>query len=121
MDFSIPPDIQKLREQVASFMEDYVYPAEAHYDDENGLPPELQREIQSKVKAMGLWAPHMPKEEGGLGIGVVGLGLVNEILGRSPVAPTLFGCAAPDAGNLELLHLAATSEQKERYMRPNLA
>jgi alkylation response protein AidB-like acyl-CoA dehydrogenase len=70
------------------------------------------------VKELGLWAPHMPIEWGGLGIGFIGQALVNEIIGRSLIAPRLFGNAAPDAGNAELLHLAGTAEQKETYLRP---
>src|SRR5262249_37580240 len=72
-------------------------------------------------KEMELWAPHMPKECGGMGIGVVGLALVNEILGRSPIGPRIFGCAAPDAGNCEVLHIAGTPEQKEKYLKPLVA
>ena len=52
------------------------------------------------------------------GIGYVGQALVNEIIGRSVIAPRIFGEAAPDAGNAEILLVAANEEQKERYLRP---
>ncbi len=121
IDFSVPPELEAVRRRVIEFMEEYVYAVEEKAVENEGLPLEILRPLQQRVKGLGLWAPHMPKEEGGMGIGMVGLALINEILGRSPVAPQIFGCAAPDAGNLELLRLAATPAQKEKYMRPLLA
>jgi alkylation response protein AidB-like acyl-CoA dehydrogenase len=63
----------------------------------------------------------MAEEVGGMGIGVVGLALMNEIIGRSPIGPIIFGCQAPDAGNSEILHLFGTEEQKKKYLLPNVA
>lgn len=121
IDFSIPPDIEKMRKTVSTFMDEHVYPNEAHADEHAGLPTELEKSLQAKVKELGLWAPHMPKDEGGMGIKVVELALLNEIIGRSPIGPRIFGCAAPDAGNAELLHIAGTKEQKEKYLTPLVA
>ncbi len=121
IDFSVPPELEEIRQRVIRFMDEHVYPAEARLVEGEGLPRALERELQAKVKALGLWAPHMPRDVGGMGIGVVGLALVNEILGRSPIAPRVFGCAAPDAGNMELLYLAGTPEQKRKYLLPNVA
>ena len=118
IDFSPSPEQEEIRRRTAAFMDEHVYPAEAQYGIEGNLPRDLERELQAKVKALGLWAPHMPAEAGGMGIGVVGLALINEILGRSPYAPRLFNCAAPDAGNMELLHIAANSEQRKKYLDP---
>ncbi len=42
------------------------------------------------------------------------LSLLNEILGRSPWAPIIFGCQAPDTGNAEIIAHYGTDEQKER-------
>jgi alkylation response protein AidB-like acyl-CoA dehydrogenase len=56
-----------------------------------------------------------------MGIGVVGLALVNEIIGRSPLGPIIFGCQAPDAGNCEILYLYGAEAQKKRYLLPNVA
>ena len=53
-----------------------------------------------------------------MGIGFIGQALLNEIIGRSVIAPRIFGSAAPDAGNAELLIISATAEQKEEYLRP---
>src|SRR3954462_10502308 len=77
--------------------------------------------LQEQVKARGLWAAHLDKELGGQGFGQVKLGLMHEILGSSPYAPFAFGNQAPDSGNSEILALAGTPEQKERWLDPLLA
>jgi acyl-CoA dehydrogenase len=118
MDFSIPPELVEIRKQIAAFMEEYVYPNESRVVEDEGLPASLERELQEKVKERGLWAANVPQEWGGMGLGFVGQGLVNEIIGRSTIAPRIFGSAAPDAGNVELLHLSATPAQKKRYLKP---
>ncbi len=118
IDFSIPPELEVTRQRVAEFMEQHVYPNEGLMVEDEGLPAALERELQAKVKAQGLWAPNLPREWGGMGIGFIGQALVNEIIGRSVIAPRVFGSAAPDAGNAELLLIAATAEQHERYLRP---
>ena len=118
IDFSIPPELEAYRESVAAFMKQYVYPNESAFVEEEGLPAELEQELQRKVKAQGLWGPNLPREWGGMGIGFIGQALLNEIIGRSVFAPRLFGSAAPDAGNAELLIISATMEQKEEYLRP---
>ena len=73
------------------------------------------------MKERGLWAAHLPPDLGGQGFGQVKLGLMHEILGTSPFAPAVFGNAAPDSGNSEILALAGTPDQKERYLHPLLA
>lgn len=118
IDFSIPPELESHRQSVAAFMKQYVYPNESAFVEEEGLPAELEQELQRKVKAQGLWGPNLPREWGGMGIGFIGQALLNEIIGRSVFAPRLFGSAAPDAGNAELLIISATAEQKEEYLRP---
>lgn len=118
IDFSIPPELEATRQRVAQFMEQHVYPNESLMVEDEGLPAALERELQAKVKAGGLWSPNLPREWGGMGIGFIGQALVNEIIGRSVIAPRIFGSAAPDAGNAELLLIAATAEQQERYLRP---
>ena len=68
-----------------------------------------------------MWAAHLDPELGGQGFGQVKLGLMHEILGTSPFAPNAFGCQAPDSGNSEILALAGTPEQKDRFLHPLLA
>src|SRR4029078_5463362 len=118
IDFSIPPELEVVQNRATAFMEEFVYPNENKLIEDEGLPDDLERELQEKVKGLELWAPHLPREWGGMGMGFIGQALVNEIDGRSIIAPRLFGNAAPDAGNAELLLIAATPEQKEKYLRP---
>jgi alkylation response protein AidB-like acyl-CoA dehydrogenase len=118
IDFSIPPDLEVTRQRVTAFMAQNVYPNEDKLIEDEGLPADLESELQAIVKSEGLWAPNLPTEWGGMGIGFIGQALVNEVVGRSVIGPRLFGNAAPDAGNAELLLIAATPEQKEQYLRP---
>ena len=118
IDFSIPPELEKARQAIAEFMDQHVYPSEALMVEDEGLPLELERELQTKVKELRLWAPNLPREWGGIGVGFIGQALLNEIIGRSVIAPRIFGSAAPDAGNAELLIIAATDDQKEEFLRP---
>lgn len=118
IDFSISPELEATRQRTTAFMEEFVYPNESKLIEDEGLPAELEAELQGRVKSLGLWAPNLPREWGGMGIGYIGQALMNEIVGRSVIGPRLFGNAAPDAGNAELLLVAATPEQKEKYLRP---
>jgi alkylation response protein AidB-like acyl-CoA dehydrogenase len=117
-DFSPTPEQQQMIDKAAAFMDEYVYPNEKHMVPHRGLPDEILKPLQEKVKDLGLWAGHMPGEVGGMGMGFVSLGLLSEIIGRSPIAPYIFGSMAPDAGNSEILWHAATLEQKEKYLMP---
>jgi alkylation response protein AidB-like acyl-CoA dehydrogenase len=76
--------------------------------------------LRAKVKEQGLWAIFLDKELGGPGFGQLKLALVNEIIGRYGTAPAIFGCQAPDTGNMELLAAYGTEVQKERWLHPLL-
>lgn len=78
------------------------------------------RPLQERVRERGLWSAHLTPDLGGQGFGQVALAYLNEILGRSSFAPTVFGTQAPDSGNAEILAHYGTAEQKERYLRPLL-
>lgn len=74
--------------------------------------------LRTKVKNLGLFAPHLSKEDGGLGLDLVLFAQVSEILGQSPIGHYVFNCNAPDIGNMELLHLFGSEEQKETWLKP---
>ena len=76
------------------------------------------RALREKAKSMGLFVPHLAKEEGGLGLDLVQFAQVSEILGQSPIGHYVFNCAAPDIGNMELLHQFGSEEQKEKWLGP---
>src|ERR1700736_253365 len=121
-DFSTDPDFQEQLDWMDEFVRREIWPLETIWHE---LGPDGLRDamapLQEDVKARGLWATHLPPELGGQGFGQVRLGLMHEILGTSPIAPLAFGNAAPDSGNSEILALAGTTEQKDRWLHPLLA
>src|ERR1700704_1112270 len=121
-DFSTEPEFAAKLEWMRGFVREYVWPLETLVDELGweGLRC-AARPLQEQVKERGLWAAHLDPELGGQGMGQVRLGLMHEILGSSPIAPLAFGNAAPDSGNSEILALAGTPEQKERWLHPLLA
>ncbi len=121
-DFSTEPEFEAKLEWMRAFVRENVWPLET-LTDELGWEG-LRRAaapLQEEVKRQSLWAAHLDPELGGQGFGQVKLGLMHEILGTSPLAPLMFGNAAPDSGNSEILAMAGTPEQKERYLYPLLA
>jgi len=125
IDFSVDPEFQAKLDWMATFVRaecetmDLLFPGpNAMYD--KTYKPALRhlKPLQEQVKAQGLWACHLGPHLGGPGYGQVKLGLMNEILGRSNWAPTVFGTAAPDTGNAEILAMFGTEEQKRQYLDP---
>lgn len=123
-DFETDPEYQAKLDWVDDFMRTEVELLDlAPLDPSDKLNPEVMavlRPLQQRVKDQGLWAAHLTPELGGQGYGQVKLALLNEILGRSRWAPSVFGCQAPDSGNAEILALFGTDDQKKRYLQPLL-
>ena len=119
MDFSIPPATETLLAKIREFMEREVYPLEqeARGKGFRALIPRLE-EVRGGAREMGLWAPQVPTEYGGLGLGFMEHALVCEELGRSPYGMYVVNAQAPDAGNMEILNEFGTEAQKERWLRP---
>jgi acyl-CoA dehydrogenase len=126
-EFSTEPEFQEKLDWMQGFVRDEVEPLDLlfpsggdPYDVGNAAARAILKPLQDQVKAQGLWACHLGPELGGQGYGQLKLALMNEILGRSYWAPTVFGTAAPDTGNAEILALFGTAEQKKRYLQPLL-
>jgi len=119
-DFCTEPAFQRELDWMSAFVREEIWPLETLDLDTARLDRAL-RPLQERVKERGLWAAHLPPDLGGQGFGQVRLGLMHEILGSSPFAPSAFGNQAPDSGNAELIALAGTQEQKERWLYPLLA
>jgi acyl-CoA dehydrogenase len=121
-DFSTDPEFESKLEWMRGFVREEIWPLETIVDELgwDGLTRAMAP-LQEQVKEQGLWAAHLDPELGGQGFGQVKLGLMHEILGTTPIAPLAFGNAAPDSGNSEILALAGSREQKERYLDPLLA
>jgi len=114
-------EVRDLRERVRLFMDEHVYPNEPVLDREDAEADALLVELRARARGEGLWAPHIPPEAGGTGLGFLAYAYLNEVIGRSAWAQLVFGCQAPDAGNGEILHMFGTPEQRERFLRPLVA
>ncbi|MBU2514925.1 acyl-CoA dehydrogenase family protein [bacterium] len=124
MDFSISDKMQTILEMINEFVDKELIPLENEYltKSRDGATFEKTiKEMQQKVKQMELWAPNHPEELGGMGLGLMEHALVSEALGRCTLGHLAFGCQAPDAGNIEILHKYGTDEQKETYLKPLVA
>lgn len=112
-------DVQPVLESVRAFVSEDLYPLEADFLRKpfRELLPVL-REKRARVKALGLWTPHLPREYGGLGLPLAAFGRVSEELGRTPLGHYSFNCQAPDIGNMELLLRHGTPAQQQRFLAP---
>ena len=126
-EFQTDPDFQEKLDWVNTFVREECEPLDVlfqhlgqPYNTENKAARALLVPLQERVKEQGLWACHLGPELGGQGYGQLKLALLNEVLGRSMWAPTVFGTAAPDTGNAEILAMFGTDEQKARYLQPLL-
>jgi acyl-CoA dehydrogenase len=119
MDFSVAPELSALLQRIRAFVRDEVFPVELRIAGKSfaAAAPELEA-LRDRVRAAGLFAPQVPEEYGGLGLGFRDHGLVSEVLGQSPIGHYAFNCQAPDAGNMEILHLFGSDEQKQRFLVP---
>ena len=122
-DFSTEPEFQAHLDWMREFVRTELWPLEtiARRPQLRRARPRSSSRCRSEVKRRGLWAAHLPPELGGQGFGQVKLALMHEILGTTAIAPTVFGNQAPDSGNGEILAIAGTPEQKQRFVDPLLA
>jgi acyl-CoA dehydrogenase len=127
MDFAYSARTEELRGELLDFMEGLVYPAEPVYERqmaESGSPhhhPAIIEELKTEARGRGLWNLFLPDAETGAGLSVLEYAPLAELTGRSPeIAPEALNCSAPDTGNMEILHLFGTPEQKETWLSPLL-
>lgn len=124
-DFETDPEYQKKLEWVDQFVREEVEPLDYVFPHQQFVPMDDTRRaiidpMKEEVRRQGLWATHLGPDLGGQGFGQLKLALLNEILGRSPWASTVFGTQAPDTGNAEIIAHYGTDEQKARYLLPLL-
>jgi acyl-CoA dehydrogenase len=129
MDFELSDRCKELRERLLAFMDEHVYPAERVYHEQllaSGDPhshPPIMEELKERARELGLWNLFLPEPSDGVdapGLSNVDYAPLAEIMGRSHIASEACNCAAPDTGNMEVLNLFGTPEQKERWLRPLL-
>lgn len=126
MHFAYSPRVESLRQQLRAFMDEYVVPRIGAWQEEvaaGQYPVSFMDDLKALARSEGLWNLFLPS----LGIDEPGMGLSNleyaplaEIMGRVHWASEVFNCNAPDTGNMELLHMFATADQRERWLQPLL-
>lgn len=122
MNFSLSPEIIALRDKTRQFIAEQVIPMEADpRQSHHGPSEELRRELVGRARAAGLLTPHASREMGGLGLSHIAKAVMFEEAGYSCLGPTALNIHAPDEGNIHLMEEVGTPEQKERWLRPQVA
>jgi acyl-CoA dehydrogenase len=116
-DFSLPPRVEEQRQRIADFVATELIPLEQQVF-RDGWTDGLRVELQGRARAAGVFAPQAPAELGGGGFRFDEAAVLLEEAGYSLLGPVALNCAAPDEGNLHLLHLLATPDQRERFLAP---
>ncbi|HLY32683.1 MAG TPA: acyl-CoA dehydrogenase family protein, partial [Ktedonobacterales bacterium] len=118
IDFSLSPELTDLRDRTAAFIRSVVLPMERQVDAHGELSAEQVAALRAQARDVGLFAPHVQQEWGGLGLDMRGISVLFEEAGYSLLGPLALNCSAPDEGNMHLLELVASETQKEKYLRP---
>ncbi len=126
MDFSYASKTQALREQLSNFMDQYIVPRIGAWQQEVAAgiyPVSFMEDLKALARAEGLWnlfLPALADDEPGTGLSNLEYAPLAEVMGRVSWASEVFNCNAPDTGNMELLHMFATPEQREQWLSPLL-
>jgi acyl-CoA dehydrogenase len=125
MFFEFSEKAKAYQEQLKVFMDKHVYPNEVTFARQIGegdrwQPVAILEELKKKARSEGLWNLFLPESEYGAGLTNLEYTPLCEIMGRSPMAPEVFNCSAPDTGNMEVLVRYGTEEQKEQWLKPLL-
>jgi acyl-CoA dehydrogenase len=126
MDFGYSDKVENLRTRVHAFLDLRILPRVRQYNEEvhAGIyPVTFMEELKAEAKAEGLWnlfLPHLKEGEPGTGLNNSEYAPLAEIMGRIGWASEAFNCSAPDTGNMELLHMFATPQQREQWLLPLL-
>lgn len=121
MDFSLPPRTEDYRARIARFVEDRILPVEAdraNWDAHGNIADAPLERLRAEARAEGLWCLQLKPETGGQGLGLVGMAVAYEAMGRSLFGPVVFNAAAPDDGNMMVLEKAGTPAQRDRWLAP---
>ncbi len=119
MDFSLTPELRALQLRTRAFIRDKIIPLEGDSrQTHHGPTEEFRRELVALAAAEGLVAPHVGADYGGMGLSHVGKAVVFEEAGYSLLGPVAMHIFAPDEGNMHLLEAVASTEQKDRWLRP---
>jgi acyl-CoA dehydrogenase len=126
LNFDYSERVLGLRARLEAFMDELVYPNEKVFEEQldasesRWTVPPIMEDLKAEAKEAGLWNLFLPESEYGAGLTNLEYAPLCEVMGRSPIAPEIFNCNAPDTGNMEVLVRYGTPEQKERWLEPLL-
>jgi acyl-CoA dehydrogenase len=127
MDLGLSARGQELRDELLDFMDTHVYPNEQRFaveiaaSGDRHFHPPVMEELKAEARRRGLWNLFLPDAEHGAGLSNLDYAHLAEITGRSVlIAPEATNCAAPDTGNMEVLHMFGTTEQQQQWLHPLL-
>ncbi|MFZ2288688.1 MAG: acyl-CoA dehydrogenase family protein [Halopseudomonas yangmingensis] len=126
MDFAYSPKTEEMRQRVRFFMDEYIVPRIPEWQREvqaGQYPVSFMDDLKALAREEGLWnlfLPSLREDEPGEGLSNLEYAPLAEIMGRVHWASEVFNCNAPDTGNMELLHLFATPEQYQHWLKPLL-
>jgi len=126
VDFEFSLRTAELAEKLHAFMDEHVYPAEAVYDaqvaanDNFHEQPQVMRDLQRVARERGLWNLFMTHDDLGAGLTNLEYAPLAEIVGRSIIGNEAINCSDPDTGNMEILAMYGTEEQKKQWLQPLL-
>ena len=121
MDFTIPAALEALRGRIAAFVDARLIPLEGDpdsFDAHENVRLDLLQILRAEARHQGLWCLQLRPENGGLGVGRVGMAVCYEAMNRSIFGPVVFNAAAPDDGNMMMLEAVGTPDQKARWLAP---
>ncbi len=127
MDLGVSEKVRPLLEEVRNFIADKIMPLEQEYIDEINVgdrwqytdrQTDIREGLKDKAKARGLWNFFLTDGESGSGLNTVEYAHLAEEMGKSHMAAEIFNCAAPDTGNMEVLHKYGTEAQKKQWLEP---
>ena len=126
MCFEFTDKVKDLKTRLNAFMEEHIYPNEGIFikqvsEGDRWQPVPIVEELKNKAREQGLWNLFLPESEYGAGLTNYEYAPLCEIMGRTPWAPEVFNCSAPDTGNMETLVRYGNEEQKEKWLKPLLA
>ena len=126
MDFELSDRARELQGRLSAFMDEHVYPAEAVWLEQVAagptphVHPPIMEQLKAEAQRRGLWNLFLPDEDHGAGLSNCEYAPLAEIMGRTKIASEACNCAAPDTGNMEVLHQFGSDEQKQRWLSPLL-
>jgi acyl-CoA dehydrogenase len=124
MNFQFPEDVQQMQRTMRLFVDEKILPRNREYEaiaESGQYPTDVIEPLKAEAREAGLWnlfLPGLRDDEPGTRLNNMEYAPLAEIMGRIPWAAEVFNCNAPDTGNMELLHLFASAQQRTDWLHP---